>query len=92
MDGSISLPGVCLFIHRFGKIINEKGKVSIIKWLIIHFSVAGFSVEFALLNPCGFYFYSFYSIAGYVYPGLGTGEVATNDLFFAIHAFALSSV
>ena len=38
-------------------------------------SVGGFSTEYALLNPCGFFFYSFYSIAGFVNPNLGTGSV-----------------
>ena len=55
-------------------------------------SVAGFSLEFALLNVSGFFFYSTYSIGGFVYPHLGTGTVEPNDLVFAIHAFLLSSV
>lgn len=55
-------------------------------------SVAGFSLEFALLNVSGFFFYSLYSIGGFVYSGLGTGTIEPNDLVFAIHAFALSSV
>jgi len=54
--------------------------------------VAGFSIEFAAMNPTGFYFYSFYSVAGTVDNYLGTGYVAPNDLVFALHAFALSSV
>lgn len=55
-------------------------------------SVAGFSLEFALLNPSGFFFYATYSVAGSVDPFLGTGTVKMNDLVFAIHALALSSV
>lgn len=55
-------------------------------------SVAGFSLEYALLNVSGFFFYSLYSIGGFVYPHLGTGVVAPNDLGFAIHAFILSSI
>jgi cystinosin len=55
-------------------------------------SVGGFSLEFALLNPSGFFFYSVYSLGGYIDPNLGTGHVATNDLVFALHAFALASV
>ena len=39
-------------------------------------SVAGFSVEFALMNPSGFFFYSVYSVAGSVDPYLGTGTVS----------------
>lgn len=54
--------------------------------------MAGFSIEFAVMNPSGFYFYSFYSVAGTVDQYLGTGYVAPNDLVFALHAFALSSV
>ena len=45
-------------------------------WYIIWFSVAGFSLEFALLNPSGFFFYSVYSVAGSIDPFLGTGEVS----------------
>jgi cystinosin len=33
-----------------------------------------------------------YSVGGTVYTHLGTGKVETNDLVFALHAFALSSV
>ena len=55
-------------------------------------SVAGFSLEFALLNVSGFFFYSLYSLGGFVYGDLGTGDVAVNDLVFALHAFAMSSV
>ncbi|CDW72338.1 pq loop repeat family protein [Stylonychia lemnae] len=36
-------------------------------------SVDGFSIEFALLNPQGFFFYSFYSIAGFIYTSPVTG-------------------
>lgn len=54
-------------------------------------SVKGFAVEFAALNPVGFFFYSFYSIAGFIDPKAGAGEVAPNDLAFALHAFILSS-
>ena len=47
-------------------------------------SVAGFSTEFALMNPSGFFFYSLYSVGGSVDPFLGTGDVRsiklTNDL------------
>ena len=55
-------------------------------------SVAGFSLEFALLNVSGFFFYSLYSIGGFTYSHLGTGSVEPNDLVFALHAFLLSSV
>ncbi len=39
-------------------------------------NVGGFSLEFALLNPSGFFFYSVYSVAGRVNPNLGTGDVS----------------
>ncbi|CAI2376313.1 unnamed protein product [Moneuplotes crassus] len=55
-------------------------------------SVAGFSLEFALLNVSGFFFYSLYSMGGFIYPHLGTGEIKPNDLFFAFHAFSLASI
>ena len=53
-----------------------------------------------MLNPCGFLFYSLYSTAGYIDYDIGAGKVSycpltlqvqTNDLFFALHAFALSA-
>jgi cystinosin len=44
------------------------------------------------MNPNGFFYYSVYSVAGAVDPFLGTGAVKANDLVFALHAFALSSV
>ena len=56
------------------------------------FSVAGFSLEFALLNPSGFFFYSTYSVAGSVDPYIGTGTVKLNDLVFALHALVMSTV
>lgn len=56
-------------------------------------SVAGFSLEFAMLNPAGFYFYTVYNIQGVVDPSIGeTGTIYANDLVFAIHAFMLSSI
>ncbi len=35
----------------------------------------GFSVEFATLNPQGFFFYSLYMVAGYIDPKIGAGSV-----------------
>jgi cystinosin len=55
-------------------------------------SVAGFSVAFAMLNPSGFFFYTFYSVGGTIDSTLGTGVVRWNDLCFAILAFTMSSV
>jgi hypothetical protein len=34
-------------------------------------SVAGFSLEFAMLNPAGFYFYTIYNLQGTIDPGIG---------------------
>ena len=39
-------------------------------------SVGGFSLEFALLNPSGFFFYATYSVAGRVDNNLGIGLVS----------------
>jgi cystinosin len=56
-------------------------------------SVAGFSVEFAMLNPVGFYFYTVYNMQGYIDQKIGnTGEVDPNDIVFGVHAFALASI
>lgn len=55
-------------------------------------STEGFSVEFATLNPQGFFFYSLYTVAGFIDPHIGAGTVETNDLFFALHAFMISSI
>ena len=46
-----------------------------------------------MLNPVGFYMYSIYNLQGVVNPDIGmTGKIEVNDIFFALHAFALSSV
>ena len=56
-------------------------------------SVAGFSVEFAMMNPVGFYFYTIYNLQGLVNPAIGrTGTIYLNDVFFGVHAFAISSI
>jgi cystinosin len=55
-------------------------------------SVAGFSLEYALLNPSGYFFYSCYNVGGSVDPYLGTGIVEIQDLIFAVHGLALSNV
>jgi hypothetical protein len=44
--------------------------------LMISISVAGFSLEYAFMNPSGYFFYSFYSVGGRIDPFLGTGEVS----------------
>lgn len=55
-------------------------------------SVAGFSLEYAAMNPNGYFFYCVYSVAGSIDPFLGTGLVNPNDLLFALHGFAMSAV
>ena len=56
-------------------------------------SVAGFSIEFALLNPAGFYLYSIYNLQGMIDSQIGeTGFIETNDIVFGVHAFMLASV
>jgi len=56
-------------------------------------SCAGFSVEFAMMNPFGFYFYTLYTLQGVIDNKIGnTGVIDPNDIFFACHAFLLSSV
>ena len=56
-------------------------------------SVAGFSVEFAMLNPVGFYFYTVYNLQGYVNESIGnTGQIDTNDIVFGVHAVTLASI
>ena len=56
-------------------------------------SCAGFSVEFAMMNPVGFYFYTVYTLQGVVDSNIGnTGHIDPNDIVFAVHAFLLSSV
>jgi hypothetical protein len=88
-DGSTSSHGAYPSTHRYSSITKEKG---IFYHYLIYDSTEGFSVEFATLNPQGFFFYSLYTVAGYVDPNIGAGSVATNDLFFALHAFLISCV
>ena len=46
-----------------------------------------------MLNPVGFYLYTIYNLQGLVDPDIGkTGKIETNDVFFSIHAFAMSSI
>lgn len=55
-------------------------------------NVAGYSLEYALLNPGGYLFYTIYTLSGFIDPNLGTGIVSWSDLFFAIHGVALSTL
>lgn len=54
-------------------------------------SVAGFSLEFALLNPSGYVFYTIYTTTGFIDPTLGSGRVDWQDLFFACHGLCMST-
>jgi len=54
-------------------------------------SVAGFSLEYALLNPSGYLFYTIYCSTGYINSNLGTGQVDWQDVFFSSHGLALST-
>ena len=62
-------------------------------WINYKFeSCEGLSIEYALLNPSGYLFYTIYSLQGTVDEEIGdTGEIETNDLIFAVHGFFLSS-
>jgi len=53
-------------------------------------TVAGFSLEYALLNPSGYFFYTIYTLTGYIDDTLGSGKVDWQDLLFACHALLLS--
>ena len=45
------------------------------------------------MNPFGFYFYTLYTLQGVIDNKIGnTGVIDPNDIFFACHAFLLSSV
>lgn len=55
-------------------------------------SVAGYSIDFVLLNVSGHFFYFLYSLSGYLYPQLGTGIVDINDVLFSFHAFGFAAV
>lgn len=64
-------------------------------WENYHYrSVAGLSIEYALLNPAGYFFYSIYNVVGVIGGGkIGdTGTIDLNDLAFAVHGFAASSL
>ena len=53
--------------------------------------MAGFSIEYATLNPLGYYMYILYNIEGLIDQHIGdTGRIDTNDFIFSLHGFALS--
>ena len=65
-------------IHSLLRTISQRGKLSF-ENVTSFKSVAGFSLEFALLNPSGFFFYSVYSVGGRVDSELGTGDVSADQ-------------
>jgi cystinosin len=89
--------GIRIFEHNF-----RNSRLDLLLCMVVFFlptgrikfsknSVAGFSLEYALLNVSGYIFYSMYSVGGTIYAHLGTGKVEPNDLVFALHGVALSS-
>lgn len=55
-------------------------------------SVRGLSFDFEVYNLLGFTGYSVYTIWGYLDKNIGTGQVAFQDIVFAIHAWILTVV
>ena len=43
------------------------------------------------MNPSGYVFYSIYTSTGFIDPDLGSGHVAWQDLFFALHGLCMST-
>ena len=54
--------------------------------------VSGFSIDYAIMNPTGYFFYSLYSLSGFIDSKLGTGEVLADDLAFTLMAFSMSTM
>lgn len=54
--------------------------------------ISGFSLEYALLNPMGYFLYAIYTTSGTIYPNIGTGVVDWSDTFFAWHGLSLSTL
>lgn len=57
-------------------------------------SVEGFSIDYATINPMGYFAYVIYNIQGSISNGkIGdTGQIDLNDVFYAVHGFACSLV
>lgn len=55
-------------------------------------SVAGYSMDFGILNLSGYLLYSIYTVGGFIYPFMGTGEVYIVDLLFPTHLYFLWSL
>lgn len=55
-------------------------------------SVAGFSLDFGLMNTTCHLLYSMYTVGGLIYPYMGTGIIQVNDLLFPTHCFLATSV
>ena len=54
-------------------------------------SVAGFSLDFGIMNVCGYLLYSVYVVSGFIYPRLGTGHIYMVDLLFPTHSFIIAA-
>ena len=54
--------------------------------------MSGFSIDYAIMNPTGYFFYSLYSLSGFIDSKLGTGEVLADDLAFTLMAFSMSTM
>jgi len=61
------LLGLSLSTLRLGRITPKRGKIRLIP------SVEGFSLEFAVLNPLAFGFYTIYSLSGFIDFDIGAG-------------------
>ena len=72
LDGYTSSPGAFPSTRRSSSTTSAKGN-SLLGFNLC--STEGFSVEFATLNPQGFFFYSLYMTAGFIDPDIGSGTV-----------------
>ncbi len=83
MQLSILLPGLSLFTARFIKI------TSLNRNNLHRFRVEGFSLDYLILNICGYTFYGIYSTIGFFTDIKGAGTVLLGDLIFVYHAIPM---
>lgn len=56
-------------------------------------SCEGFSLDYAVINPFGYFYYIIYNLQGLINEKIGkTGRIDRTDLLFAVHAFVLSVI
>lgn len=60
--------------------------------LLPQISSSGFSVNYALLNISGFFFYTLYNTVGLIDHDIGTGKIEIQDMFFTYNAFMMTSL